>query len=213
MHEAGDPEAVILMRRLVVYERLCTVDIAFRRPLDAGKVPTHQRLEIEVELPPGHRWTNPMRDVRLSVIQNVAWPWAAHNVAAARVLGNTVSFAQNPGLTFAGGDRWRSADLKSLAYLAPGIDRISESQTGDGPLWRIRMSRDESRRFRMQTSRPDLKGAFTTCTTTGSTTWNLTSDYLDVQFRLQHREFRRCAGRVPLRRRVRLDIDPAFRMD
>ena len=52
VHEAGDRDAVVLMRRLVVYERMSTVDIAFRRPMDAAKVPTHQRLEVEVELPP-----------------------------------------------------------------------------------------------------------------------------------------------------------------
>lgn len=212
VHESGDPDAIVLMRRLVVYERLCAVEMAFRRPLDAGKVPTHQRLEVDVELPPGHRWTNPMRDVRLSVIQNVAWPWATHEVPAARVLGNTVTFAQHEGLTFAGGDRWRSADLKSLAYLAPGIDRISESKTGDGPLWQIRMSRDESRRFRMQSSRPDLKGAFTTHNDRFDDV-DLTSDYLDVQFRLEHNNF----GDVP---DVYLfgavsgwSLEPAFRME
>jgi len=212
VHEAGDPDAVVLMRRLVVYERMSTVDIVFRRPMDAAKVPTHQRLEVEVELPPGHRWSNPMRDIRLSVIQNVAWPWAHHGVAASRVLDNTVTFAQQPDLTFPGGDRWRSADLKSLAYLAPGIERISEDPDSEGPLWCIRMSRDESRRFRMQSSRPDLKGAFTVHNDRFDDV-DLTSDYLNVQFRLEHRDF----GSVP---QVFLygalsgwEIDPDFRME
>jgi len=212
VHEAGDPDAVVLMRRLVVYERMSTVDIAFRRPMDAAKVPTHQRLEVEVELPPGHRWSNPMRDIRLSVVQNVAWPWARHQVAATRVLGNTVRFEQQPGLTFPGGDRWRSADLKSLAYLAPGIERISEDTDSDGPLWHIRMATDESRRFRMQTSRPDLKGAFTVHNDRFDEV-DLTSDYLDVHFQLEHRDF----GSVP---EVYLyggltgwSLDPNYRME
>lgn len=212
VHEAGDPDAVILMRRMVVYERLSSVDIAFRRPLDASKVPTHQRLEVEVELPPGHRWSNPMRDIRLSVIQNTAWPWARHDIPATRVLGNAVTYAQQPELTFAGGDRWRSANLKSLAYLAPGIERISESNNSDGPLWQIRMSRDESRRFRMQSSRRDLKGAFTVHNDRFDDV-DLTSDYLGVTFRLEHRDF----GSVP---DVYLygalsgwELDPKFKME
>lgn len=212
VHEAGDPDALILMRRMVVYERITAVDIAFRRPLDAGKVPTHQRLEVEVELPPGHRWSNPMRDIRLSVVQNMAWPWARHDIGATRVLGNAITYAQQPELTFAGGDRWRSANLKSLAYLAPGIERISESKGTEGPLWQIRMSRDESRRFRMQSSRRDLKGAFTVHNDRFDDV-ELTSDYLDVEFRLEHRDF----GSVPS---VYLygalsgwDLDPNFKME
>ena len=64
----------------------------------------------------------------------------------------------------------------------------------------------------MQSSRPDLKGAFTTHNDRFDDV-NLTSDYLDVQFRLEHKNF----GEVP---DVYLfgavsgwSFDPAFRME
>lgn len=188
VHESGDPDAVLLIRRLVIYERLSDVELTFHRPLDARLVPTHQRVEVTVELAPGHRWFNPMQDVRISVIQNVSWPWAAHNIMATQLRGEEVRFARTPRLTFPGGDRWRSADLKSLSYLAPGIERMHERQQGKGGGWSVLLSKDASRRFKLQTSRPDLLGAFTVHNDRFDQV-ELSSEYLDVTFRLEHKDF------------------------
>ena len=211
VHESGDPERIVLMRRLVIYERQTTLAIDFRRPMEADRVATHQRLDVQVELPPGHRWSNPVGDFRLSILQNVSWPWGHHSVAPARLLGNTLAFDQDPGLTFDGGDRWRNADLKSLAYLAPGIDRIQENAGGDGPLWRIRLSTDESRRFKMRGSRPDLKGAFTVHNDRFDDV-EFSSDYLDVEFSLTHRDFGAAPDVYVFGALSGWDLDPAYRM-
>lgn len=192
VHEEGDPENVVLIRRFVVYERLADVDITLKRPFEADRVPTHQRLEVEVTLPPGHRWSVPMVDIRLSALRNVDWTQEGIDIKASVVRGDVVRFDQDANLTFPGSDRWRSADLKSLAYLAPGIDAIRESQSGQGPLWKVQLGKDASRRFRLQTSRPDLKGAFTVHNDRFDDV-ELTSDYLEVNFRLEHRDF----GDVP----------------
>lgn len=211
VHVDGDPENVALIRRMVVYERLADMAISMRRPYEAEKVATHQRLEVEVTLPPGHRWSAPMRDIRLSALRNVDWTQGGHGIAASLVRGDAVRFDQDPRLTFPGSDRWRSADLKSLSYLAPGIASIKESRSGDGPLWKVRMGKDESRRFRLQSSRPDLKGAFTIHNDRFDDV-ELTSDYLEVTFSLDHKDF----GDVPdvyvFGALSGWAIDPGFRM-
>ena len=211
VHEAGDPDAVVLLRRMVVYERLTNLELGLRRPLEADKVQTHQRLEAEVELLPGHRWFNPMQDVRISVMQNGAWPTAAHNIPADQLRGEFLTYSLDPGLTFDGGDRWRSADLKSLAYLAPGIERMTEPDARTGQGWQFLLGRDASRRFKLQTSRPDLKGAFTVHNDRFDDV-ELTSEYLDVTFRLEHPNF----GNVPevyvFGALSGWTLDPAFRM-
>lgn len=211
VHRDGDPEDVVLMRRMVVYERLAEVEISLRRPYAADLVSTHQRLELEVTLPPGHRWSVPMQDIQVSVLRNVEWPNGSFGVLPSLVRGDMVRFDQDPGLTFEGTDRWRSADLKSLSYLAPGIEAMRESTSGDGPLWNLELSTDASRRFRMQAGRPDLKGAFTIHNDRFDNV-ELTSDYLGVRFSLEHRDF----GNVP---EVYVygalsgwTLDPAFRM-
>lgn len=192
VHKEGDPEDVVLTRRLIVYERMAEVSVANKRPYEAERVPTHQRLEVEVTLPPGHRWSVPMRDIRLSVLRNVEWMDGAFGIPASMVRGDVVRFDQSPLLTFAGADRWRSADLKSLSYLAPGIDAMRESRTGEGPMWNMVLATDASRRFRMQAGRPDLNGAFTVHNDRFDDV-ELTSDYLDVRFSLEHKDF----GNVP----------------
>jgi hypothetical protein len=211
VHSDGDPDDVVLMRRFIVYEQLADVDIVSRRPYEADKVPTHQRLEVEVTLPPGHRWSAPMRDIRLTALRNVDWTQGGYAVGASLVRGDDVRFDQDAQLTFSGSDRWRSADLKSLSYLAPGIAAIKESVSGDGPLWRIALSPDASRRFRLQTSRPDLKGAYTVHNDRFDDV-ELTSDYLEVTFSLEHKDF----GDVPpvyvFGALTGWAIDPAFRM-
>ena len=160
VHAEGDPDNVALIRRFVIFERLAEVELTMRRPFEADKVTTHQRLEADVSLPPGHRWSVPMMDIRLTALRNVDWSQAGLDVGASIVRGDLVSFNQDPKLTFPGSDRWRSADLKSLSYLAPGIESLRESNTGDGPNWKVQLGTDQSRRFRIQTSRPDLNGAF-----------------------------------------------------
>lgn len=192
VHRDGDPDEIVLMRRLIVYEQLAEVEVSFKRPYEADRVSTHQRVEVDVELPPGHRWSVPMHDIHLTVIRNVDWTQTGLEIAASVVRGNAVRFDQDSRLTFAGSDRWRSLDLKSLSYLAPGIDALRESQSGDGPLWKVQLSTDASRRFRLQTSRPDLKGAFTVHNDRFDDV-ELSSDYLEVSFSLSHPDF----GDVP----------------
>lgn len=211
VHRDGDPEDVQLIRRFVVYERLADVAVTTRRPFEADRVPTHQRLDVEVTLPPGHRWSVPMRDIRLSVLRNVDWTQAGHGIAASLVRGDAVRFDQDRALTFPGSDRWRSADLKSLSYLAPGIEAIRESRSGEGPLWQVQLGTDASRRFRLQSGRPDLRGAFTIHNDRFDDV-DLSSDYLSVTFTLDHKDF----GDVP---EVYVfgaisgwSIDPAYRM-
>lgn len=192
VHQDGDPDNIVLMRRLIIFERMADVTVTMKRPYEADRVATHQRLEVEVELPPGHRWSVPMQDIRLSVLRNVDWTQAGRGITASVVRGNAVRFDQDARLTFAGSDRWRSVDLKSLSYLAPGIDAMRESRSGEGPLWKVQLSTDASRRFRLQTSRPDLKGAFTVHNDRFDDV-ELSSDYLEVSFSLSHPDF----GDVP----------------
>ena len=211
VHTEGEPDDVVLIRRLVIYERLAEVEVAMKRPYEADKVPTHQRLEVNVNLPPGHRWSVPMQDIRLSALRNVDWTQAGLDIAASLVNGDVVRFNQDELLTFPGSDRWRSADLKSLSYLAPGIQSIKESRGGDGPLWKVQMGTDETRRFRLQTSRPDLKGAFSVYNDRFDDV-ELTSDYLEVTFSLAHPDF----GDVPdvyvFGALSGWSIDPGFQM-
>ena len=210
VHEAGEPDNVVILRRFVVYEKASEVNIAFRRPLLAPQVATHQRLEVSVELPSGHRWTNPMRDVQISILQNGSWPWAAHRIEAGQWRGDVLIFDQDPGLTFSGGDRWRSADLKSLSYLAPGIERIVERREEGGAV-RIELAQDASRRFKMLGARPDLKGSFTVHNDRFDDV-ELTSEYLDVRFSMEHQNF----GAVPevylFGAMTGWALDPAFKM-
>ena len=212
VHEAGNPDEVLILRRMVVYEPLSDLTLQLRRPMEADKVPTHQRVTAEVELLPGHRWFNPLQEVRLSVMQNGSWHSSVHDVPANQLRGEFLTYSLDPTLTFDGGDRWRSADLKSLAYLAPGIDRMTEPDPGRGLPWRFRLGQDASRRFKLQTSRPDLKGAFTVHNDRFDDV-ELTSDYLDVTFRLQHRDFGDAPDVYVYGALSGWHIDPAFKMD
>lgn len=211
VHREGDPEDIVLMRRLVIFEQLADLEVTPKRPFAADKVATHQRLEVDVNLPPGHRWSAPMQDVRLTVLRNVDWTQSATGVVPSLVRGNAVRFDQDERLTFPGSDRWRSVDLKSLSYLAPGIEAIRESRSGDGPLWKMELSTDASRRFRLQTSRPDLNGAFTIHNDRFDDV-ELTSDYLEVTFSLEHRDFGDAPDVYVFGGLTGWCIDPDFRM-
>jgi len=200
-----------LIRRFIVFERLAEVEMTLRRPFEADKVSTHQRLEIEVALPPGHRWSVPMMDIRLTALRNVDWSQGGYDIGASMVRGDLVTFNQDPQLTFPGSDRWRSADLKSLSYLAPGIKSLKEAAGGEGPSWKVELGTDQSRRFRLQTSRPDLKGAFTVHNDRFDDV-ELTSEYMEVTFSLSHPDF----GDVPevfvFGGLTGWSLDPGFRM-
>ena len=93
-----------------------------------------------------------MHDIRLSVVQNVK-RGTGHGIRSRPPACSATRCASNNNPTSP--SRWEpdGGPPKSLAYLAaPGIER-SEDTDSDGPLWQIRMATDESRRFRMQTSR------------------------------------------------------------
>jgi hypothetical protein len=184
VHRSGTPDDIVLMRRMVVFEKSGGVTVELQRAIRADQVLTHQRIRVTAELPTTVRLTNPMGDVALSVIQNGCWDGAAVAVAPAFLRGDVLTFEQDPALSFSGSDHWRSADLKSTRYRALGVSRLSRSADG----WSFEMTQAKSRRFKMQSGRPDLNGEFVVHNDEFDEV-ETSSEYVDVHFSLAHQQF------------------------
>ena len=184
VHRTGSAEDIMLMRRMVVFERSAGVTVQMQRAVQADQVLTHQRIRVTAKLPATVRLTNPMGDVALTVVQNGRWESAAVAVAPAFLRGDILTFEQDPTLLFSGADHWRSADLKSTRYRALGISRLTRSDEG----WSFELKPATSRRFNMQSGRPDLHGEFVVHNDVFDDV-ETSSEYVDVHFSLEHQQF------------------------
>ena len=184
--EIDDDTGIVLMRRMIAFEKSGGVELRLERAVEAGRVLTHQRISATAQLPPSIRLSNPLGEVALSVLQNGRWDASSMAVAVAPsyLRGDVLTFEHDPALTFSGADHWRSADLKSTRYRALGISRLARSSDG----WSFKLNTAKSRRFNMQSGQPDLHGAFMIHNDEFSDV-ETSSEYVDVHFALEHQAF------------------------
>ena len=144
VYDTSNPERALIQERFVVYESLVDVEMQVGPSSIIRNKRTHQEVDLAV-LHSTDRY--PIYDaydaLQVVLMQNGRWETAVQGMEPQFVRGEEVTFNPTGPKSFAGGNTWRFADLKSLRFASLGIERIVD----EGTNWHAYLDEDEPRTY------------------------------------------------------------------
>jgi hypothetical protein len=157
VYDGDQPERPLIQFRFVVYEPLVDVQMHVHPSSIIRNKRTHQEVDLAV-LHSSDRY--PIYDaydaLQVVLLQNGRWETAVMGLEPQFVRGEEVTFNATGTESFAGGNSWRFADLKSLRFASMGIERIVDE---DG-YWHAYLEPDEPRPYAFLKAQNDLDGHY-----------------------------------------------------
>ena len=185
VYDSNDPDQVLISRRFVVYENLIDIEMYVGESSVIRDKRTHQEVDVAL-MHSNDRYAivDAYDALQTVVLQNGKWQGALFGMEPQFVRGEEVNYNPMGSESFAGGNSWRFADLKSLRFASLGVSRIVD----DGAQWRILLDVDEPRTYDVHQARADLDGHFVIANDRQED--NTGSDYVWVDFTLKTHEER-----------------------
>jgi hypothetical protein len=179
VYDVNQSEIALIQRRFTLYETEVSIEARALESTMIRDKRTHQEIDFTVK----HGESNyPLYDaydaLQCVVLQNGRWESAIGGIEPQFVRGSEVVYNPTGDQSFAGGNSWRFADLKSIQFAALGIEKIEESAA----LWHVYLEEDEPRTFAFHQARRDIDGQFKIANDRQENTTG--SDYVQVYFRL-----------------------------
>lgn len=157
VYDPSDPERALLQTRFVVFESLVDIEMNVHPSSIIRNKRTHQEVDLAV-LHSADRY--PIYDaydaLQVVLLQNGKWETAVMGMQPQFVRGEEVTFNPTGPESFAGGNSWRFADLKSLRFASMGIARMEDQ----GTHWHAYLEQDEPRTYAFLKAQQDLDGHF-----------------------------------------------------
>ena len=148
------PDQILLRKRFVVFEELCSVNARVKEPVDVSKRRSHQEVNFSVN-EESYSLIDPYSNLFVAVLQNGRWDNSIGGLTPRFIKGKELDYS-NVGYVFPGGNSYRFADLKSLSFVARGVAGIMQ---GDRTFHHL-LSPSERRTYKYHSSRPDINGRF-----------------------------------------------------
>tara|TARA_B100000963_G_scaffold359052_1_gene385251 strand:+ start:456 stop:1754 length:1299 start_codon:yes stop_codon:yes gene_type:complete len=157
VYDTSNPDRALIQKRFVIYESLVDIQMRVRPSSIVRKKRTHQEVDLAIQYSFD---SYPIYDaydaLRVVLMQNGRWETAILGLQPQFVRGEEVTFNPTGSQSFAGGNTWRFADLKSLQFASLGINRIID----EGAHWHVHLDQDEPRTYAFLKSQQDLDGHF-----------------------------------------------------
>lgn len=146
---------LVLVRRFLVVESGWSVATDFVKPVQVGKINSHQELDFTVSTK-GMRVQFPEKEVQAYVLQNGRWDTALGPIPPFIVRQDQLVFDYQDKITFPAGKEWRYFDMRTFDYRGEFIRNIRNMQD----YFEVTLHTDESRAGRSYISYGDLNGRF-----------------------------------------------------
>ena len=150
--DTGEP---VITRRFMVVDTQIGILAEFRNPINAGKVKTHQRIDLRVNYE-NSDLSNPMDNVTITIYQNGNWDQSLMGIKPIFDANNELQFSPQDQIIFAAGKEFRYVDTRSIRYRSERVEAIEEY--GDGFV--VFVEKDKNRSLRNYFSDEDINGQF-----------------------------------------------------
>lgn len=116
----------LITRRFVISESLAAVipQLTFS---NITKYNTHQEFDFQL-VAKSYRITNPLIEVRATILQNNRWDKSLSNIAPLYVKGEEIQFDYQDKIVFSGGKEFRQVDLRSTRMRS---ERVAQLERGN----------------------------------------------------------------------------------
>ena len=157
VYDTSNPDRALIQERFVVYESLVDIEMRVVPSSIIRTKRTHQEVDLAI-LHSSDRY--PIYDaydaLQVVLMQNGRWETSIQGMEPQFVRGEEVTFNPTGYESFAGGNTWRFADLKSLQFASLGLQRVVD----EGTHWHAYLDPDEPRTYAFLKAQQDLDGHF-----------------------------------------------------
>ncbi len=184
IYEGGDVDdrIPVITRRFMVIDKAVNVSVRNRRPLDVSKLRTHYEFDLFVNNK-DFKILDSRNTVSVSVLQNYRWDNAITDLRPRFAVGDQMTIDNTGKISFPALKEFRSADIRSLDFVANGIESIDLNQYSTDVLLDLGRPKNDS----YYTTVPDANGQFVIQNKdVGSSTTG--GDYANVIFTLESPE-------------------------
>lgn len=166
-------------RRFVVYKDLVTVGATTRNSRNFDFINQKQSVQFTI-IPFNLQLVNPLKEVKVAIIQNYQWSNAITNVPPQFALGNTLTYKYDAETSFFGGNEFLNFDTSDLRAPSSAISHIEYKE-----LYHHYLFTNSYRYDREYTYFPDINGDFAIRTLQGED-FSRESEYTIVHFSLPY---------------------------
>lgn len=155
VHPEGEPDEVIISRRIVVYEAMVSLDVNVKE----STIVSERRHKQEVDFilkHPGFNIFDARRDIEVAILQNNRWDNAVTGLKPVFQRPNELVYDFGKENNFDGLNEFRWFDLKTIRFAALGTDSIREKRDG----WHIHLTPARRRAYEAYRTDNDINGNF-----------------------------------------------------
>lgn len=172
----NDTSDLYFTKRLLVVDNKVQIAAQIKQPFNSQLYLTDQRVQIVVNTATAKINTLSPQDLKVTVLQNNAWPTAAHVDRPTIYRGNYFEYSDDV-TSFPSGREWRWIDLRSVRLMSERMQEIVDT----GRRIDILVKPDTERKQQIYFFYHDLNGLYTIENTDGNNPlWQ--SDYAYVHF-------------------------------
>ncbi len=168
-------------RRFVVYRDLAQVGATTRNSRNFDFLNQKQSVQFTIT-PYSLQLVNPVKEVKIAIIQNYQWTNAITNVPPQFTLGNSLVYKYDVETSFFGGNEFLNFDTSDLRAPTASISRIEYKE-----LYNHYLFTDNYRYDKAYTYFPDINGDFVIRTLQGENP-SIESEYTIIHFSLPYTE-------------------------
>ncbi len=166
-------------RRFIVYNDQVRVGLTLRRSRDFNFINTKQVVHIAINSA-GFRLVNPLKEVKIAILQNYHWPSAISNIQPQFIRGDLIEYRYDQETAFFGGNEFQNFDTSDLRAPTARISRIDYRD-----IYHHYLFTDTYRAKQAYTYYPDINGDFELRTLQG-VDLSREAEYTGVHFSLPY---------------------------
>jgi hypothetical protein len=172
-------QEVIFSRKFILYEELTNVPVQVKTPRNVTYLNKKHNLDFSIK-PNNMILQDPIRNVKVLLLQNGIWYTAIKNIKPMFTLGTDLIYRYDKETQFWAGNEFLAFDSKDIRVALNGI-RVINSQGG---VYNTHLYTNDARANKAYTYFPDVNGNFVTRNINATTNDAVEADYSWVYFSL-----------------------------
>lgn len=180
----NDNREVVFSRKFILYEDIVSVPLQVKNPRDVNVLQQKHNLEFSVIPPETLILQDPIRNIKIMLLQNGIFHTAIHNVKPMFTIANELKYKYDRETQFWAGNEFLFFDNKDIRNAINNVARVSSK----GGVYNTYLMRNAARKNNSYTFAPDVNGNFVVRNVFAQQS-DVEADYSWVFFELEANEY------------------------
>lgn len=180
----NDNRDIVFSKKFILYEDIVAVPLQVKNPRDVEVLQKKHNLEFSVIPPESMLLQDPIKNIKIMLLQNGIFSTAIHNIKPMFTIGNELKYKYDRETQFWAGNEFLFFDNKDIRNAINNVARVSSQ----GGIYNTYLMRNIARKNVSYTFAPDVNGNFVVRNINAQQA-EVEADYSWVFFELEANEY------------------------